>query len=92
MSNGSVEHLLYFQGSYYCVYTDFADEEVYRAYRLNDAQIRSTSKKATFTENSSSATAQPGRDCALVPWQHRCCGPRVGGISVETIRSYDRRE
>lgn len=37
MSNGSVEHLMYFQGSYYWVYTDFADEEVYRARRISDA-------------------------------------------------------
>lgn len=30
--------------------------------------------RAALSENSSSATVQPGRDCALVPW-HKHCAP-----------------
>ena len=38
-SNGSKEHLVFYQDSYYFVYTDFPEEVVYRARKLSDREI-----------------------------------------------------
>ena len=37
--NGSKEHLMFYQDSYYLVYTDFTEEVVYRARKLSDREI-----------------------------------------------------
>jgi hypothetical protein len=48
MSNGSVEHLVYFEGSYYWVYTDVLGEEVYRAHRISAAEVQELMDEGGF--------------------------------------------
>ena len=38
-SNGSVERLMYYEGSYYFVYTGFFDGPVYRVHKLSDREV-----------------------------------------------------